>query len=62
MTVGHGAISAHKSGCPHLPKPRSPPLGRIAEQLKVAQRTLVDWNHQGHEQIRTLRAIEWEAL
>ena len=37
-------------------------LGRIAEHLKVAQRTLVDWNRQEHEQIRTLRAIEWEAL
>jgi hypothetical protein len=37
-------------------------LGRIAEQLKVAQRTLVDWNRQEHEQIRTLRAIELEAL
>src|SRR5512140_1622253 len=37
-------------------------LGRIAEHLQVAQRTLVDWNRQEHEQIRTLRAIEWEAL
>ena len=37
-------------------------LSRIAEQLKVSQRTLVDWNRQEHEQIRTLRAIEWEAL
>ena len=37
-------------------------LSRIAERLKVAQRTLVDWNRQEHEQIRTLRAIEWEAL
>jgi hypothetical protein len=37
-------------------------LGRIAERLKVAQRTLVDWNRQEHEQIRTLRAIEFEAL
>jgi hypothetical protein len=37
-------------------------LGRIAEHLRVAQRTLVDWNRQEHEQIRTLRAIEWEAL
>jgi len=37
-------------------------LGRIAERLKVAQRTLVDWNRQEHEQIRTLRAIELEAL
>jgi hypothetical protein len=37
-------------------------LSRIAERLKVAQRTLVDWNRQEHEQIRTLRAIEMEAL
>ena len=37
-------------------------LARIAERLKVAQRTLVDWNRQEHEQIRTLRAIELEAL
>jgi hypothetical protein len=37
-------------------------LARIAEHLKVAQRTLVDWNRQEHEQIRTLRAIELEAL
>ena len=37
-------------------------LRRIAERLKVSQRTLVDWNRQEHEQIRTLRAIEWEAL
>ncbi len=37
-------------------------LGRIAEHLKIAQRTLVDWNRQEHEQIRTLRAIELEAL
>jgi transcriptional regulator with XRE-family HTH domain len=37
-------------------------LSRIAERLKVSQRTLVDWNRQEHEQIRTLRAIECEAL
>jgi transcriptional regulator len=37
-------------------------LARIAEHLKSAQRTLVDWNRQEHEQIRTLRAIELEAL
>ena len=37
-------------------------LARIAERLKVAQRTLVDWNRQEHEQIRTLRTIELEAL
>ena len=28
----------------------------------MAQRTLVGWNRQEHEQIRTLRAIELEAL
>ena len=37
-------------------------LGRIAEHLKIAQRTLVDWNRQEHAQIRTLKAIELEAL
>ncbi len=37
-------------------------LKRIAEHLKIAQRTLVDWNRQEHEQIRTLRAIELETL
>ena len=37
-------------------------LARIAEHLKIAQRTLVDWNRQEHEQIRTLKAIELEAL
>lgn len=37
-------------------------LSRISEQLKVSPRTLVDWNRQEREQIRTLRAIEWEAL
>ena len=37
-------------------------LARIAERLKVGQRTLVDWNRQEHEQIRTLRAIESESL
>jgi hypothetical protein len=37
-------------------------LARIAERLKVAQRTLVDWNRQEQEQIRGLRAIELEAL
>jgi hypothetical protein len=37
-------------------------LARIAEHLKIAQRTLVDWNRQEHEEIRTLRAIELEAL
>jgi hypothetical protein len=37
-------------------------LARIAERLNIAQRTLVDWNRQEHEQIRVLRAIECEAL
>jgi transposase-like protein len=37
-------------------------LSRIAEHLNIAQRTLVDWNRQEHEQIRTLRVIECEAL
>jgi hypothetical protein len=37
-------------------------LARIAERLKVVQRTLVDWNRQEQEQIRGLRAIELEAL
>jgi transcriptional regulator with XRE-family HTH domain len=37
-------------------------LSRVAERLKVAQRTLVDWNRQEHAQIRALRAIEREAL
>ena len=37
-------------------------LARIAKRLKVAQRTLVDWNSQEQEQIRTLRVIELEAL
>ncbi len=37
-------------------------LKRIAEHLKIAQRTLVDWNYQEHEQIRTFRAIELETL
>jgi transcriptional regulator len=35
-------------------------LARIAERLKVAQRTLVD--RQDYEEIRTLRAFEIEAL
>ncbi len=37
-------------------------LARIAAHLNIAQRTLVDWNRQEHEEIRTLRAIEIEAL
>ncbi len=37
-------------------------LKRIAARLKVAPRTLVDWNRQEKDNIRTLRAIELEAL
>jgi hypothetical protein len=37
-------------------------LARIAAHLNVAQRTLVDWNRQEHEEIRTMRAFEIEAL
>ncbi len=37
-------------------------LARIAAHLNVSQRTLVDWNRQEHEEIRTLRAVELEAL
>ena len=37
-------------------------LARITKRLKVAQRTLVDWNREEQEQIRSLRAIELEAL
>ncbi len=37
-------------------------IKRIAARLKVAPRTLVDWNRQENETIRTLRALELEAL
>ena len=37
-------------------------LARIAERLKVSQRTLVNWNRQEHEEIRTLRAAGWRVL
>ncbi len=37
-------------------------IKRIAERLKVAPRTLVEWNRQENDQIRTLRALELEAL
>ena len=37
-------------------------LKRIASRLKVSMRTLVDWNRQDNEHIRTLRAVELEAL
>ncbi len=37
-------------------------IKRIASRLKVAARTLVDWNRQERENIRTLRALELEAL
>ena len=37
-------------------------LARIAAHLNVSQRTLVDWNRQEHVEIRTLCAVELEAL
>jgi hypothetical protein len=37
-------------------------LARIAKHIDVSVRTLVDWNQQHREEIRTLRAIEIEAL
>ncbi len=37
-------------------------LARIAGQLNVSQRTLVDWNQQDRDEIRTLRAVQIEAL
>lgn len=37
-------------------------LRRISAELKVAPRTLVDWNRKNLEAIRTLRALELEAL
>lgn len=37
-------------------------LARIAAQINVSPRTLVDWNRQSHAEIRTLRAVELEAL
>ncbi len=37
-------------------------IKRIAIRLKVAPRTLVDWHRQDQDTIRTLRALELEAL
>ena len=37
-------------------------LARIATHLNVCLRTLVDWNHQAQAEIRSLRAVELEAL
>lgn len=37
-------------------------LARIANRLNVAQRTLVNWNRQEQDQIRSLQSIELEAL
>jgi hypothetical protein len=42
--------------------PKAGALSRIAKQLNIAQRSLVDWYRQEHEQIRALWAIECEAL
>jgi hypothetical protein len=38
------------------------PLAGIASKLGVSKRTLVDWNRQFQSDIRTLRAVELEAL
>ncbi len=37
-------------------------IKRIAARLKVAPRTLVDWHRQDQDTIRTLRALELEAI
>ena len=37
-------------------------LARIAAQIEVSQRTLVDWNAQHHAELQSLRALEVEAL
>jgi Homeodomain-like domain len=37
-------------------------LARIAAHLNVSPRTLVDWNRQSRDELRTLRALEIEAL
>jgi hypothetical protein len=37
-------------------------MARIAKSLDISVRTLVDWNKQDREAIRSLRAIELEAL
>ena len=35
-------------------------FARIAEQLGVAKRTLIDWSRQHQDVIQNLRTIEWE--
>ncbi|MDB6057330.1 MAG: hypothetical protein JWO95_1174 [Verrucomicrobiales bacterium] len=37
-------------------------LARISKQIDVSVRTLADWNQQHRQELRTLRAIELEAL
>ena len=37
-------------------------LARIAAQISVSPHTLVDWNQQSYAELRTLRALEVEAL
>ncbi|MGZ4964577.1 MAG: hypothetical protein ACXWKG_20250 [Limisphaerales bacterium] len=37
-------------------------LARISKQLDVSVRTLVDWNRQHRDELRTLRSVEIEAL
>jgi len=37
-------------------------LARISKQLDVSVRTLVEWNRQHRDELRTLRAVEIEAL
>ena len=37
-------------------------IERIADRLKVAPRTLIEWNRRNNDQIRTLRTLEVEAL
>lgn len=37
-------------------------LTRIAAHLNVSVRTLVDWNRQSRDELRTLKALEIEAL
>lgn len=37
-------------------------LVRISKELNVGVRTLVDWNRQHRDELRTLRAVEIEAL
>ena len=37
-------------------------LARIAAQINVSPRTLVDWNRQHRDELTSLRALELEAL